>query len=289
MSSLKEIRARIASVSSTRKITSAMKMVSAAKLRKASDRTLQFVPYKDKLGEVLARYLGSIDNEELNLPLATPRETKKVALVAISSSSGLCGTYNSNVQRLLNAAYERHKAAGHEIVLITIGKKIFQYAKRIGLEPVSDYLTLAEKPDYSAASDFALKLSEMFLSGEIDSVELLYNHFKNAGVQIPTTEQYLPLTIIKNEGKKENTLYFVEPDPMTFINDLVPIVVRMKMYATILDASTAEHGARTTAMQIASDNAEKMITSITQQYNRARQGVITSELIDIVSGSEAQK
>lgn len=266
-----------------------MKMVSAAKLRKASDRTLQFVPYKDKLGEVLARYLGSMDSEELHLPLATPREIKKVALVAISSNSGLCGTYNSNIQRLVNAAYERHQKAGHEIILITIGKKISEYARRSGKNAIRDYMMLAEKPDYASASDFALKLSEMFLSGEVDSVEILYNHFRNAGVQVPTIEQYLPLSIIKDEGKKENTLYFVEPDPETLINDLVPIVVRMKMYATLLDASTAEHGARTTAMQIASDNAEKMISSITQQYNRARQGVITSELIDIVSGSEAQK
>ncbi len=266
-----------------------MKMVSAAKLRKASDKTLQFVPYKDKLSEVLARYLGSIDSEEMHLPLATPRQVKKVALIAISSNSGLCGTYNSNVQRLLTAAIEKHEKEGHEIVVFTIGKKIADFAKRKGIEHNTDYLMLGDKPNYDSASKFAVKIQELFLSGEVDSVELLYNHFKNAGVQVPTSEQYLPLAIIKDNGKQENANYIVEPDPKTLINDLVPVVVRMKMYATLLDASTAEHGARTTAMQIASDNAQEMIATITQQYNMARQGVITSELIDIVSGSEAQK
>lgn len=291
MASLKEIRARIASVSSTKKITSAMKMVSAAKLHKATEQTLRFVPYKDKLSEALSSYLGTLDEEEserLDLPLAKPREVKKVTLVAISSNSGLCGTFNSNVARQLTAAIEDHRRQGHEISVIAIGKKVADACKRMGVDADASRNTLIDKPDYDRSAAFAEELSEMFLSGATDSVELIYNHFKNAGVQIPTREQYLPLTLAKNEGGA-NTVYFAEPDPVTFVNALLPMVVRIKMYATLMDSSTAEHGARTTAMQIASDNAEKMIGTITQQYNRARQDVITNELIDIVGGSEAQK
>ncbi|MBP7210629.1 MAG: ATP synthase F1 subunit gamma [Paludibacteraceae bacterium] len=287
MASLKEIRARINSVSSTRKITSAMKMVSAAKLRKTEDMTLQFLPYKDKLTEVLAQYIGSIEKEELNIPLAQSREIKKVALVAISSNTGLCGTFNTNTARLLNEALSEYKNKGIDIVVYPIGKKIADYAKRLNVEICTDFLHAADKPNYELSSDIAIKLADLFLSGKIDRVELLYNHYKNAGVQIPSREIFLPLSTQTDKNTNTNTLYFVEPDRNTFINDLVPIVVRMRLYATILDSSTAEHGARTTAMQIASENAEKMIGTIKQLYNRARQEVITTELIDIVGGSEA--
>ncbi len=287
MASLKEIRARINSVSSTRKITSAMKMVSAAKLRKTEDMTLQFLPYKDKLTEVLAQYIGSIEKEELNIPLAQSREIKKVALVAISSNTGLCGTFNTNTARLLNEALSEYKNKGIDIVVYPIGKKIADYAKRLNVEICTDFLHAADKPNYELSSDIAIKLADLFLSGKIDRVELLYNHYKNAGVQIPSIEIFLPLSTQTDKNTNTNTLYFVEPDRNTFINDLVPIVVRMRLYATILDSSTAEHGARTTAMQIASENAEKMIGTIKQLYNRARQEVITTELIDIVGGSEA--
>ncbi|NCC98647.1 MAG: ATP synthase F1 subunit gamma [Bacteroidia bacterium] len=289
MASLKEIRARINSVSSTRKITSAMKMVSAAKLRKTEDMTLQFLPYKDKLTKVLVQYIGSIDEEELNIPLAESREIKKVAIVAISSNSGLCGTFNTNTTRLLNEAISEYKDKGIAIVVYPIGKKIADYAKRLNVEICTDFLHAADKPNYELSSNIASLLADLFLSGKIDRVELLYNHYKNAGVQIPNREIFLPLSTKtdKNTNTNTNTLYFVEPDRNTFVNDLVPIVVRMRLYATILDSSTAEHGARTTAMQIASENAEKMIGTIKQLYNRARQEVITTELIDIVGGSEA--
>ena len=291
MASLKEIRARIGSVNSTLKITSAMKMVSAAKLHKAEERTLSTIPYKNKLTDVLARYLGSIDDENFKVSLSVEREVNSVVIVPIASSSGLCGAFNSNIIKLLKKAVEEHKEAGHKILIMPIGKKVADAIKNIYTNSANieiDYsqVHICEKPNYNTASDVAKELTDKFTAGEIDRVELLYNHFKNSGVQIPTCDQFLPLPTI--EAKKgSNRLYFVEPDAKTFVESLVPIVIRLMFYATLLDSSTAEFGARTTAMQIASDNAQTLLSEITQQYNRARQEVITTELIDIVGGSEA--
>lgn len=292
MASLKEIRVRIGSVNSTYKITSAMKMVSSAKLHQAQDKTLQTVPYKNKLTEVLARYLGSIDDENFRVSLSVERDVKRVALIAISSSTGLCGAFNSNINKLLNKTVAEKTAKGQQIVIIPIGKKVADHVKnsftgKDGIEIDYTYLHLCEKPDYTTASEVAATLTQKFVGGEFDRVELLYNHFKNAGVQVPTVDQFLPLPTISTETGNSSRLYFVEPDAKAFVENLVPIVVRMMFYATLLDSSTAEFGARTTAMQIASDNAQTLLAEITQLYNRARQEVITNELIDIVGGSEA--
>ena len=156
----------------------------------------------------------------------------------------------------------------------------------MNIEIDSSYVHICEKPDYNQASDVAKALTDSFTSGKVDRVELLYNHFKNSGVQIPTCDQFLPLPTIEAKSGS-NRLYFVEPDAKAFVENLVPIVVKLIFYATLLDSSTAEFGARTTAMQIASDNAQNLLSEITQQYNRARQESITTDLIDIVSGSEA--
>ncbi|MBO4371266.1 MAG: ATP synthase F1 subunit gamma [Paludibacteraceae bacterium] len=291
MASLKEIRERIKSVSSTKKITSAMKMVSAAKLHKAEDSIARFLPYKNKLTDVLVEYTSSID-EQVSSPLSEQRERKHVTIVCISSNTGLCGTFNSNINKLLNKTLESYRAQGiTEFSIIPIGKKISEQTKKLGFEIIGDYNELSEKPNYDDASEIAIKLVNDFLEKRTDEVVILYNHFKNAGVQEPTNELYLPmLPISQTEDKKvKQKLYFAEPDSTTFVNNLVPLVVRMRLYAALLDSNAAEHGARTTAMQVASDNAEKMIESITQLYNRARQDVITNELLDIVSGSEALK
>ena len=291
MASLKEIRERIKSVSSTKKITSAMKMVSAAKLHKAEDSIARFLPYKNKLTDVWVEYTSSID-EQVSSPLSEQRERKPVTIVCISSNTGLCGTFNSNINKLLNKTLESYRAQGiTEFSIIPIGKKISEQTKKLGFEIIGDYNELSEKPNYDDASEIAIKLVNDFLEKRTDEVVILYNHFKNAGVQEPTNELYLPmLPISQTEDKKvKQKLYFAEPDSTTFVNNLVPLVVRMRLYAALLDSNAAEHGARTTAMQVASDNAEKMIESITQLYNRARQDVITNELLDIVSGSEALK
>ena len=280
MASLKEIRARISSVSSTQKLTSAMKMVSAAKLHKSEEATLKFVPYKNKLSDMLSQYLSSVDTEKINITLAEKREVKKVAIICISSCTGLC--------KLLEKTIKEYSFLPEEnILLYPIGKKISDYIKKTNRVPQCSADELSAKPTYEDAIEFISPLVDKFINKEIDKIILLYNHHKNAASQIPTSEVYLPLETIETKSNNKSYLYFTEPDIDTFINTLVPMVVRMKFYAAVIDSNTAEHGARTTAMQIASDNANKMLESITQQYNRARQEVITNELLDIVGGAEA--
>lgn len=288
MASLKEIRARIASVSSTQKLTSAMKMVSAAKLHKSEEATLKFVPYKNKLSDMLSQYLSSVDTEKVNITLAEKREVKRVAIICISSCTGLCGTFNSNINKLLEKTLKEYSFLPEQNILIyPIGKKISDYLKKTNRIAQCSIDELSAKPTYEEAINFITPLVEKFQNKEIDKIVLLYNHHKNAAVQIPTSETYLPLETIETKSNNKSYLYFTEPDMDTFINTLVPMVVRMKFYAAVIDSNTAEHGARTTAMQTASENANKMLESITQQYNRARQEVITNELLDIVGGAEA--
>ena len=252
MASLKEIRARISSVASTQKITSAMKMVSAAKLKKTEGITTRFLPYKNKLSEALSNYLGSLEGE-VSIPLAEKREVKKVALMAFSSSSGLCGVYNSSVCKLFKQVYEEYvKNIGAEnVTVFLVGKKINDYAKKFGIKVEKTYAPLAESMSYELAMEIVLPLKAEAAS----------------------------------DGP--NFDYLVEPDKETFVNQLIPKVVRTNFYSIMLDALTAEHGARMTAMHIASDNADQLSQELKIQYNKARQNVITNELIDIVGGAEA--
>lgn len=287
MASLKEIRARITSVGSTQKITSAMKMVSAAKLKKAESTTVRFLPYKNKLSEALTNYLGSLEGE-VNIPLAEHREVKKVALMAFSSSSGLCGVYNSSICKLFKHAYDEYaESLGAEnVIVFLVGKKISDFAKKFDIKVDKYYEPMSEKPSFDSAAEISDMMVELFLSHKVDRVELIYNHFKNAGVQVPQREIILPL---KAEAASEEQVfdYIVEPNKEEFINDLVPKVVRTNFYSIMLDTFTAEHGARMTAMHIASDNANELLQELKIQYNKARQNVITNELIDIVGGAEA--
>lgn len=296
MASLKEIRARILSVNSTKKITSAMKMVSAAKLHKSEENTLRFIPYKQKLTDMLTQYLSSIEPGSVSIPLAEKREVKRAAIICISSNSGLCGVFNSSVNKLLNEAIRNYQAKNVAIDIYPIGKKITDYVKKLGFPVSIECNHLCDKPSYEEACKLVQPLVEAYKDQQIDELVVLYNRHKNAAVQFPTNEVLLPLSTEVSstptssgaeDGSTQNLLYITEPDIPTVINQLVPNVVRMRFYATILDSTTAEHGARTTAMQVASDNASKMIETITQQYNRVRQEVITNELLDIVGGSEA--
>ena len=287
MASLKEIRARITSVASTQKITSAMKMVSAAKLKKTEGITTRFLPYKNKLSEALSNYLGSLEGE-VSIPLAEKREVKKVALMAFSSSSGLCGVYNSSVSKLFKQAYDEYvESLGAENVTVFLfGKKVNDYAKKFNIKVEKTYEPLAENMSYDLTMEVSDAMVDLFLTKKVDRVELIFNHFKNAGVQVPTREVVLPL---KAEASSEGPGfdYIVEPDKETFVNQLIPKVIRTNFYSIMLDALTAEHGARMTAMHIASDNADQLSQELKIQYNKARQNVITNELIDIVGGAEA--
>jgi F-type H+-transporting ATPase subunit gamma len=264
-----------------------MKMVSAAKLKKTEGITTRFLPYKNKLSEALSNYLGSLESE-VSIPLAEHREVKHVALMAFSSSSGLCGVYNSSVCKLFKQVYDEYveHLGAENVTVFLVGKKINDYAKKFGIKVEKQYAPLAECMSYDLAMEISDKMVELFLSKKVDRVELVFNHFKNAGVQVPTREVVLPLKA-ETSGGAQSFDYIVEPDKETFVNELIPKVIRTNFYSIMLDTLTAEHGARMTAMHIASDNADQLSQELKIQYNKARQNVITNELIDIVGGAEA--
>ena len=287
MPSLKEVRARIASVASTSKITSAMKLVSAAKLRRAQDAITSFLPYQQKLMQMLANFIAS-STEELTVPLAQVREVKKVAVVAISSNSSLCGAFNSNVIKEALKVIGQYENLGKEnIKVYAIGKKMADALERKGFRSEGVFNSLVDKPDYDKTVDLVNELIDKFVNKEIDKVILVYNHMRNAASQDIRAEQFLPVAPSKSEdGEKHTVDYILEPDKDKVILALVPRVVRLHLYGSILDSVAAEHGARTTAMQIATDNASELMQELTLKYNKARQAAITNELIDIVGGSE---
>jgi F-type H+-transporting ATPase subunit gamma len=292
MPSLKEIKGRIASVDSTRKITSAMKMVSSAKLRKAQSHVEQFLPYQKQLMDILGRYL-SADIEDFSSPLAENREVRRVAIVAVSSNSSFCGAFNSNAIRLLWETIQKYHALKYEIEVYPIGKKVEEAVKKciVSVEQKGSYISLMDKPNYEGARDIADVLVADFLSKKIDKVELIYNHFKSMGVQIPTDDPFLPIILSKNGTHTTTTAtdYIVEPDRKTLLDTLLPKSLRAKIFAVLLDSAAAEQAARTVAMQIATDNANDLIDELRLQYNKQRQQAITSELLDILGGSEALK
>lgn len=287
MPSLKEIRARITSVASTQKITSAMKMVSAAKLKKTEGKTLSFIPYRNKLNEALCNYLGAIEGE-VTIPLAEHRDVKRVALLAFTSDSGLCGVYNASIVKLFRKTYDDYSSrlGTDNVDVYLFGKKINEYAEKNGIAVRNTYRSLESILFFDFVTELGDMLMKQFINHETDSVAIIFNHFKNAGVQTPLCETLLPLEPQAPEPGKTFD-YLVEPSKETFINALVPKVIRAKLYSVMLDALTAEHAARMTAMHIASDNADTLLQELKTQYNKARQNVITTELIDIVGGAEA--
>ncbi len=288
MASLKEVRGRIASVSSTKKITSAMKMVSAAKLRRAQDAISNYLPYQEKLAKTLEDFL-TYSTDDLSIPLADVRPIKKVAIIAISSNGSLCGAFNSNVIKKTDELIRNYEDVSKDnICFYTIGKKISESLAKRGYNVKGRYDKLVDKADYEQAAAIIDEVIELFLNKEIDCVELVYNHFKNAAVQLIAHEIVLPLTksvTEKTDGKALD--YILEPNKDYLIKQLVPTVLRLRLYSAILDSIAAEHGARTTAMQTATDNAEDLIVDLKLKYNKARQEAITKEIIDIVGGAEA--
>ena len=293
MSSLKEIKGRIASVRSTKKITSAMKMVASSKLHKAHTQIERFLPYERKVANILNDYLSSYNEEDkISSVFAEVRTIERVAIVVLSSNSSLCGAFNSNIIRLMNERIQKYRAQNCEIELYPIGKKIETAARKLTtpIEIKGSYLALMDKPDFEGAKEIADLLMKDFLAAKIDRVDLIYNHFKSTGVQIPTEELFLPIDLSKQQKVKAvPTDYLIEPDRKTIVESLIPFSLRSKLYAVLLDSSAAEHAARTVAMQIATDNADEILGDLTIQYNNKRQQAITSELLDIIGGSEAQK
>ena len=296
MASLKEVKTRINSVKSTRKITSAMKMVASAKLHKAQGAIENMLPYERKLNKILTNFLSA------DLPVESPyikaREVKRVAIVAFSSNTSLCGAFNANVIKMLLQTVGEFRTLGQDNILIfPVGKKVDEAVKRLGFEPQETSPTLSDKPSYQEASELAHRLMEMYVSGEIDRVELIYHHFKSMGVQILLRETYLPIDLTRvvdeEEKQKEEEVqggeiandYIIEPSAEELIANLIPTVLSQKLFTAAVDSNASEHAARTLAMQVATDNANELIQDLTKQYNKSRQQAITNELLDIMGGS----
>ena len=285
MASLKEVKGRIATVNNTRKITSAMKMVASAKLHKAQGAITNMLPYERRLHGLLTNLLGGSEVLVWN----TPREVKRVALVVFSSNSSLCGGFNANVIKHTTQWLDEHQALGKEnILLYPVGKKVADALSKMGYAIQGNFQHLADKPSFAEAAELAQGLMDLFTRGEVDRVELLYNHFKSTASQILTREVYLPMQTSGNtmEGK-ENMDYILEPSREELLATLLPKVLRMKLYTVLLDSNASEHAARTMAMQIATDNADDLLQELTLMYNKTRQQAITNELLDIVGGSMA--
>ena len=285
MASLKEVKGRIATVNNTRKITSAMKMVASAKLHKAQGAITNMLPYERRLHGLLTNLLGGSEVLVWN----TPREVKRVALVVFSSNSSLCGGFNANVIKHATQWLDEYQALGKDNILIyPVGKKVADALSKMGYAIQGNFQHLADKPSFAEAAELAQGLMNLFTRGEVDRVELLYNHFKSTASQILTREVYLPMQTSGNtiEGK-ENLDYILEPSREELLATLLPKVLRMKLYTVLLDSNASEHAARTMAMQIATDNADDLLQELTLMYNKTRQQAITNELLDIVGGSMA--
>ena len=283
MSSLKEIKVRIASIRSTQKITAAMKMVSSAKLHHTQMLTEHTLLYANKLSAILNGLLGA--ECDLESPYTEQREVKRVAIAVFSSSSGLCGTFNVNVWKELSARLHEYKAQQVEVRLYPVGKKIADELHKAGYATEDNFLHLGEKPSYDGAISLAGDLMELFTSGKVDRVELLYHHFKNTATQVLTHKVYLPITLPEATTDASATDYLLEPSPENLQALLFPKLLNLTVYTTLLDTVTSEHAARMMAMQTANDNANDLIQDLTLQYNKTRQQAITNELLDIMGGS----
>ncbi len=320
MPSLKEIKTRIASVNSTRKITSAMKMVASSKLHHAQVAIQNMLPYENMLEHILKSFLVSTPSVQCELEVEH-KETKRVALVVYSSNSSLCGGFNSNVIKMMMQAVEEYKAQGiDDITVYPIGRKVAEKVQKLGLKCGGDFTELADKPNSSDCAAIATELSAKYVAGELDRVEMIYHHFKSAGSQILTRKTFLPIdlsteaigddndrelggTVVtakaqeylrkKKENEKREVVeakplnddFIVEPDLETVLGVLIPKQLHLMLFTALLDSQASEHAARMVAMQTATDNADELLRTLNLQYNKSRQQAITNELLDIVGGS----
>lgn len=321
MPSLKEIKNRLTSVNSTRKITSAMKMVASSKLHHAQQMIENMLPYETMLEHILKIFLAS--EADASTVFNVERPVKRVALVVYASNSSLCGGFNANVIRLLQHIvdeYSESLGGKDNIVVYPIGRKVAEKTAKMGLHVAGDFTGLAEKPNVKQCIDIAREIEQKFVSGEIDRVEMVYHHFKSAGSQILTRKTFLPIDITEElkrdrtrdlnstvtskeaqeylkknasaaEQKQEenvrplNDNFIVEPDMNTVLSQLIPKYLHLMLYTALLDSIASEHAARMVAMQTATDNADEILRELNLQYNKSRQQAITNELLDIVGGS----
>lgn len=294
MANLKEVRNRIASVSSTQQITKAMKMVSAAKLRRAQDAIIQMRPYANKLQEILQNVSSSVDASEGG-KYASVREVKNVLLVVVTSNRGLCGAFNMNVIKRANVlAKNDYKHA--KVSVLCVGKKANDFFRKteysiVGTDLPKRLHELYDNLTFDNVAPVAEMVMNAFADAQFDRVEIIYNKFKNAAVQEVVTEQFLPVAPpSNNSGQKQSSIdYIFEPNKESIVRDLIPKSLKIQFYKTLLDSHASEHGARMTAMHKATDNAGALIKELKLSYNKARQAAITNEILEIVGGAEALK
>lgn len=283
MANLKEIRNRITSVSSTKQITSAMKMVSASKLKRAQEAAFALRPYADKLQEILQNVSSSLEGDAQSV-YSEQREVKKVLIIAISSNRGLCGAFNANVgKKVKSIVQERYSNV--DVDILTIGKKINEIAVKT-YNVVANHSELFDDLTFANTSEIANWAMDNFATGEYDRIDIVYNKFKNAATQILMDEQLLPIVATESESTS-NTDYIFEPDVEGIITDLMPTSLRVQLHKSVLDSNAAEHGARMTSMHKATDNATDLLSELKLTYNKARQASITNEILEIVGGAEA--
>lgn len=291
MPSLKEVRNRIVSVNSTKQITAAMKMVSAAKLRRAQDAIVRMRPYAEKLRTILGNVSASLDSSEGTY--SAQREVKKVLLVAIVSNRGLAGAFNTQVYRSIRRLLPMHEAQGRTVHVLPVGKKAMDNYRRtpqFNAELPTDLARLFDGLSFDKASPVAELIMKLFADGTYDEVTLIYNKFKNAAAQVITEEPYLPIAPLADTAKVSAKVdHIMEPDRATIVEEIIPKSLKIQFYKALLDSHAAEHGARMTAMHKATDNADSMLKGLKLTYNKARQASITNEILEIVGGAEALK
>lgn len=289
MSNLKEIRTRIASVKTTRQVTAAMKMVSAAKLKKAQDSIIRIRPYAGKIREILAMLTASLGNTG-DSPYTEQREPEKVLIVLISSNRGLCGAFNSTVSKkaleLAFSGYSDQLEAGN-VDFYAIGKQGERFLKARKMKVTGQANHLFDALGFDQVALFAEQLMDDFKTRKYDRIVLVYNQFKNAAVQITVAEQFLPVEIPENENEKPGPNYIFEPSQQEIVAQLIPRSLKIQLDKALLESNAAEHGARMTAMHQATDNATELIQELTITFNKARQTAITNEILEVTNGAEA--
>jgi len=285
MANLKEIRSRIASVTSTRQITSAMKMVAAAKLRKAQNFVSKIVPYKNKMQEVLAVLSETLAESDDNIYTAK-RDARKILVIAVSSNKGLCGGFNSNVYKYCAQLAEREQANGVSVQFYAIGRKISELLQKSGYVVYKSNIDAVDAVDYQKSADIAAEVSKLFLDGDFDNVRLVFNEFVNPAVQNVGESNFLPLQFEAGDTKFKSD-YIFEPDKDTIVNSLIPQWLKLTLFSALAESFAGEQGARMTSMNKATDNATELIKDLNLQYNKVRQASITNEIIEIVSGANA--
>lgn len=289
MANLKEVRSRITSVISTQQITKAMKMVSAAKLRRAQDAIVMMRPYASKLREIMENISESLD-ANVGGQYSVVRPVNKVLIIAVSSNRGLCGAFNANVNRtvsrMIRENYSSQAQAGN-VKVLSIGKKSGDFFAKMGNLNGGNHNEIYANITFEAVSKVAEQVMSDFASGQYDKVEVVYNQFKNAAVQNITIEQVLPITPPENKTNKKINDYIFEPGKEELVLQLIPKSIKVQLYKAVLDSNASEHGARMTAMSKATDNAGDLLKELRLSYNKARQAAITGEILEIVAGAEA--